>query len=46
MLQPPKKLHLLRIVLACRYTTSDTGEAYYHNSMTNETVWDKPREWQ
>ena len=29
----------------CRYTTLDTGEPYYHNHVTGETVWDKPPEW-
>uniref|UniRef100_A0A7R9YWX3 Uncharacterized protein n=1 Tax=Chlamydomonas euryale TaxID=1486919 RepID=A0A7R9YWX3_9CHLO len=28
-----------------RYRDKDTQEFYYHNSMTNMTVWDRPPEW-
>jgi WW domain len=28
-----------------RYILQETGEPYYHNSSTGETVWDKPLEW-
>lgn len=27
------------------YKTKDTGEAYYHNSRTGVTQWDKPSDW-
>ena len=27
------------------YRTKDTGEPYYHNSRTNETIWDRPADW-
>ncbi|KXZ41193.1 hypothetical protein GPECTOR_666g794 [Gonium pectorale] len=27
------------------YRTRDTGEPYYHNHQTGETVWDRPADW-
>lgn len=27
------------------YRTKDTGEPYYHNHRTQETVWDRPAGW-
>ena len=27
------------------YRTKDTGEPYYHNHRTNQTVWDRPADW-
>ncbi|KAG2452267.1 hypothetical protein HYH02_003291 [Chlamydomonas schloesseri] len=28
-----------------QYRTRDTGEPYFHNHRTNETVWDRPADW-
>ena len=27
------------------YRTKETGESYYHNHRTNQTVWERPADW-
>ena len=28
-----------------QYLSNETGEPYYHNSVTDDTSWDRPPEW-